>query len=71
MNFLHPWAIGLGSAAILLPVVIHFLTKPRPVTMPLSTIRFVQNAVKQRRAASWLRDFLVLALRALAIACIA
>ena len=71
MNFLHPWAIGLGSAAILLPVVIHFLTKPRPVTMPLSTIRFVQNAVKQRRASNWLRDFLVLALRAIAIGCIA
>ena len=39
--------------------------------MPLSTIRFVQSAVKQRRASSWLRDFLVLALRALAIGCIA
>lgn len=71
MNFLHPWAIGLGAVAILLPVVIHFLTKPRPVTMPLSTIRFVQNAVKQRRASNWLRDILVLALRALAIGCIA
>ena len=71
MNFLHPWAIGLGAAALLLPVVIHFLTKPRPQTMPLSTIRFVQDAVKQRRARSWLRDILVLVLRGLAIGCIA
>ena len=61
----------MGAVAILLPVVIHFLTKPRPTAMPLSTIRFVQAAVKQRRARSWLRDVLVLAMRSLAIGCIA
>ena len=71
MNFNHPWAIGLGALAILLPIIVHFFTKPRPRSMPLSTIRFVQDAVKQKRKQSWLRDFLVVALRCLAIAAIA
>lgn len=71
MTFLHPWAIGLGLAAAALPIAIHFLTKPKPVRMPLSTIRFVRDVVKQRRARSRLRDFLVLGLRALAILLIA
>jgi hypothetical protein len=71
MNLLHPWAIAIGAAAILLPLVIHFLTKPRPKSMPLSTIRFVQAAVQQSRARNWLRDLLVLLLRGLAIAALA
>src|SRR5437868_4788634 len=71
MTFLHPWAIGLGLAAAVLPVAIHLLTKPRPVRMPLSTIRFVRAAVRQRRARSRLRDFIILGLRALAVVLIA
>ena len=67
MNFLHPWAIFLGAAAVALPIAIHLLTKPRPVRMPLSTIRFVRAAVRQRRARSRLRDIIILSLRALAV----
>src|SRR5262245_6964670 len=71
MGFLHPWAILLGVAAVGLPVFIHWLTRPRPIRLPLSTIRFVQEIVHQRRARSRLRDFLVLALRTLAVLLIA
>jgi hypothetical protein len=67
MNFLHPWAIALGSAGAALPLVIHWLTRPRPVRLPLSTIRFVRELVQQRRARKRLRDFLVLLLRVLAV----
>jgi hypothetical protein len=67
INFLHPWAIFLGAAAVALPIAIHLLTKPRPVRMPLSTIRFVRAAVRQRRARSRLRDIIILSLRALAV----
>ncbi len=69
--FLHPWAIVLGIAAIGLPVAIHWLTKPRPVRMPLSTLRFVREAVRQHRARHRLRDFTVLALRTLAVMLVA
>lgn len=65
------WAIVIGAGAIALPVVIHWLTKPRPRTMQLSTIRFVQEAVRQRRARHRLRDFILLSLRVIAVALVA
>jgi hypothetical protein len=69
--FLHPWAIVVGALGIGLPVFIHWLTRPRPIRLPLSTIRFVQEIVHQRRARNRLRDWLVLALRTLAVLLIA
>ncbi|HEY5314663.1 MAG TPA: BatA and WFA domain-containing protein, partial [Pirellulales bacterium] len=70
-NVLHSWAIPLGAAALCLPLVIHLLTRPKPVRLPLSTLRFVRQAVEQKRARSRLRDWLVLALRTLAVALLA
>ena len=67
MTFLHPWAIGIGLLAAAAPIVVHLLTRPRPVRMPLSTLRFVRDAVRQRRARHRLRDAIVLACRTLAI----
>src|SRR6476469_5627299 len=64
---MHPWALGIGAAAISLPVLIHWLTRPRPVTLPLSTIRFVREAVQQRRARYRLRDIIILLLRTAAV----
>lgn len=69
--FLHPWILALGAAAAVLPVLIHWLTRPRPTRLALSTIRFVREAVHQRRARHWLRDFLVLALRTAAVVLLA
>jgi len=71
MTFLHPWAIIAGVLAAGLPVAVHFLTRPRPVRMPLSTLRFLREAIHQRRARHVLRDILILALRTLAILLIA
>lgn len=66
--FLHFWAIPAGLAALCVPFVVHWLTKPRPRRMPLSTIRFVREIVQQRQARNRLRDLLILLLRAAAIA---
>ncbi len=71
MTFLHLWAIGIGAVAVAAPLVIHWLTKPRPVRMPLSTLRFVREAIHQRRAKHLLRDLLILGLRVLAVALLA
>src|SRR6185312_12072050 len=70
MNLLHPWYL-VALAAGVLPVVVHFLTRPRPRVLPLSTIRFVRQAVQQRRARHRLRDWIVLLLRSLAVALLA
>lgn len=67
MTILHPWALAAGAAAVTLPLAIHWLTRPRPVRRPLSTIRFVVQAVRQRRARMRLRDVIVLALRIIAV----
>ncbi|MBT5019946.1 BatA and WFA domain-containing protein [Planctomicrobium sp.] len=65
--FTNPWAILIGVAAAGLPVFIHWLTRPRPVRLPVSTLRFIRGAVQQRRARYRLRDLLVLLLRTAAI----
>lgn len=69
--FLHWWAVALGIAAVGLPVLIHWLTRPRPVRLSLSTLKFVREAVQQRRARHRLRDLLVLVLRTAAICLLA
>jgi hypothetical protein len=71
MTPLHPWAIWIGAAAVALPVAVHLLTRPRPVRMPLSTLRFVREAIRQRRARHRLRDWLILLLRTCAVALLA
>src|SRR5688500_6201239 len=67
MNFVHPGFLFAG-VAIGAPILIHYLTKPRPLRLPLSTVRFVMQAVQQRRARHRIRDFLILLLRAAAVA---
>ena len=45
MTFLHPLILAAG-VAVGLPVAVHLLTRPKPVRLPLSTIRFVVQAVR-------------------------
>jgi hypothetical protein len=65
--FTNPWAIAIGVVAAGLPLAVHFLTRPRPVPMPLSTLRFVHEVMQERRARHRLRDAIVLTLRTLAL----
>ncbi|MCA9137054.1 MAG: BatA and WFA domain-containing protein [Planctomycetales bacterium] len=69
--FLHPILLGIGLAAASIPVWVHFLTRPRPIRMPLSTIRFVQDALQQQNRRHRLRDILVLAARCAAVGLLA
>jgi hypothetical protein len=68
MGVMHLWAIGIGAAAVALPVAIHFLTKPRPVRLEISTLRFISGALHEQRARHRLRDFIILGLRTAAVA---
>ena len=69
--FVHTWAIVIGALALGLPVAVHWLTRPRPVRLPISTLRFVREAVQQRRVRHRLRDIVILSLRTLAVLCLA
>ena len=71
MSLTHLWPIYLGAAALALPLVVHLLTRPRPRALGISTLKFLREVLQQRRAANRLRDFLVLALRTLAIGLLA
>jgi hypothetical protein len=71
MSFLHPWALAMGAVALGLPILVHWLTRPRPRRLSLSTLRFVREAVHQRRALHRLRDWIILSLRVLAVALLA
>lgn len=71
MTFLNGWAIAIGATALLAPLAVHFLTKPRPVAYSLSTIRLLREVIEERRAKSRIRDWLVLFLRMLAIGLLA
>ncbi len=64
---IHPWAAIAGVFAAGIPLLIHWLTKPRPQRVSLSTLKFVREAIRQKRTRSRLRDFFILAIRMLAI----
>ena len=67
MAFVNPWILLIGALAATLPILIHWLTRPRPIVLPLSTVRFVLQAVQERRARRRLRDYLILAARIAAV----
>jgi hypothetical protein len=67
MVLMHPWLAPVGAVAVGLPILIHWLTRPRPVHVPISTLRFIEEALQQRRALHRLRDALILSLRCAAV----
>ncbi|TWT94415.1 hypothetical protein Pla52n_52360 [Stieleria varia] len=69
--FVNPILLVVGLLGAAVPVVVHFMTRPKPQRMPLSTIRLVSDALHQRRSQDRLRDFLVLLFRSLAVAMLA
>ena len=71
MTFLNFWALAIGGAALAAPLVIHFMTRPRPAPIQLSTVHFLSEVIQQRKARSRLRDWMVLLLRILCIALLA
>ena len=70
MNVLNTWAL-FAAAAVALPLAIHWLTRPRPTRLPLSTIRFVMDVVRHAPARYRLRDVLILLLRTAAVVLLA
>lgn len=48
MSFLHPLILGAGLAALAIPVLVHLLRRRRK-PIPWAAMRFLQEAVRQRR----------------------
>lgn len=68
MELTHLWPLAIGTLAIGTPIAVHLLTKPKPILLPFSTVRFLNEIIQQKRARSRLRDWLILLLRTLCIA---
>jgi len=65
--FGQPWLLA-GLAAVGLPVLIHFLTRPRPRRIALPTWHLLVEVGAGRQSVHRLRTWLVLALRTIAVA---
>ncbi len=60
--FAQPWLL-LGTAAIVLPILIHLWLRPRPRRVRFPALRFVAHRLAVGRNAQRLRHWLLLALR--------
>ncbi|MCP4106346.1 MAG: VWA domain-containing protein [Desulfobacteraceae bacterium] len=66
IGFVNIWSLA-GLLAVSLPVVIHFMTRPRPRRILYPTYRFLVEAAGGRQALYRLRTLIVLTLRCLAV----
>ncbi len=65
-SFLNPWLL-LGALAVAAPVWLHLRRKRETKFLQFSALRFLDDQPEPRRSPMRLRDFLLLALRVLAV----
>ena len=70
MQFLNPLALA-GLAAALVPLAVHLLHRGRPRVVPFSNVAFLRQVHLSHMRGLRLRQWLVLLLRMLAVACLA
>lgn len=66
MNFIHASFLAAGLA-VALPIIIHLLFRQRTRDVSIGSIRFLQQVVKEHRRSKRVRQWLLLALRMLAV----
>ncbi len=67
MSFLHPGLLVAGLVAVLLPILIHLLTRRRRKTVRWGAMRFLMEAYRRQKRRLRLEQFLLLAMRCLLI----
>ena len=67
MTFLHPAIAWAGVASIALPIIIHFLFRRRRVSLEWAAMDLLREAVRQTNRRMKLEQWIVLALRCLAL----
>ena len=70
MNFLHPGIALAAVGAIALPIVIHLLFRRRRIPLDWAAMDLLREAVRRTNRRLKLEQWLVLALRALAVLCV-
>ncbi|MFO0906301.1 MAG: VWA domain-containing protein [Pirellulales bacterium] len=70
MNFIHLGFLAAG-AAIAIPIAIHLLFRQKARVVPIGSIRFLQQVVREHQRRRRIREWLLLLLRTLAVAALA
>ncbi len=65
-SFLNPW-FWLGALAVAAPIWLHLRRKKQTNLLPFSAVRFLEDQPEPRRSPWRLRDYLLFALRTLAL----
>ncbi len=71
MTFANPMLLGIGLAAIALPILIHFLMRRRRKPIAWAAMRFLLEAYRQQRRRMRLEQLILLAVRCLLVGLIA
>ena len=71
MSIAHLGLLGIGGLLMAIPVLLHFLMKPKPVEMTFPAMRFLQEKHITSRSKMRLRHLLLLLLRCLLILLVA
>ena len=66
MNFLSPWMLA-GAAAVGVPIALHFFYKARYRKLPWAAMEFLKEAIEQTSRRLKFQEWILLALRCLAI----
>jgi hypothetical protein len=70
VSFLNPWML-MGLAAAAVPIAVHFFNLRRPRRVDFSSLAFVRQVEERTMQRLRLKRWLLLALRVLAVACLA
>ena len=66
MNFMQPWML-IALPLVLIPIIIHLVNQRRFQTVPWAAMRFLLEASKMSSGYTKLRQWLILAMRTLAL----
>src|SRR4051812_46053188 len=70
MTFLNPWMLA-GAAAVGIPIALHFFYKARYRRLPWAPMKFLKEAIEQTSRRLKFQEWILLALRCLALALLA
>lgn len=66
LNLIHAGFLAAG-VAVVLPIVIHLLFRPRTRTVQMGSLRFLQQVIREHRQRRRIQQWLLLSLRMLAV----
>ena len=69
MNFIQPWML-LALPLVVVPIIIHLVNQRRFQTVPWAAMMFLMQASRMSAGYTKLRQWLILLMRALAVACL-